>query len=518
MYKILLADDEAIIREGIKTLFNWEDIGYEICGEATNGDQTLAMIRSLNPDVVLLDIRMPKMTGIDVIATARSEGFEGFVIILSGYSDFRYAQEAIRFRASDYLTKPVDEDKLEEILKRIKSTLDGQLIQSSGSTELMSRARKAMLEDLLVGKISPSADTYKDCGLTDTCYQIVLTEKYGMLNNDASYDFGELMRVSGHSLRSFEQINPDGTNCILLKGTSAINRFKDFLSRYDSDNLPQKDSPLDTLFFTYGHVVEDPSDLPHSYAEASWLLSRRFFCDQGQHILSFTDLPELENTTPVLSDEILSNYVNRLFNTISAFNRNQVAEILTELKKSLFSASDSISDIRLFLSDLFLQVKALLSQRYPDAEKILPSNQAILQKVQGSHYLYETILYFSQTYETIMTALGNSSRDSVLNDVLYYVDHNYTDNITLENIAPLFGYNSSYLGKIFTKKMGISFNTYVEHVRLDRSKELLLREDLKVYAIAEQVGYRNVDYFHIKFKKYTGMSPAEFRKKTKDDV
>lgn len=112
----------------------------------------------------------------------------------------------------------------------------------------------------------------------------------------------------------------------------------------------------------------------------------------------------------------------------------------------------------------------------------------------------------------IMSATGNPSRDTILDDVLYYIDHNFRNNIKLETIAPLFGYNSAYLGKIFTRSVGESFNSYIDHKRIDQSKQLLLENNLKVYEIAEQVGYKNVDYFHKKFKKYVGISPAEFRK------
>ena len=112
----------------------------------------------------------------------------------------------------------------------------------------------------------------------------------------------------------------------------------------------------------------------------------------------------------------------------------------------------------------------------------------------------------------IMNATGNPSRDTVLDDILYYIDHNFRSNIKLEGIAPLFGYSSAYLGKIYNKTMGESFNSYVDHRRIDYSKELLKENRLKVYEIAGQVGYNNVDYFHKKFKKYTGMSPAEYRK------
>lgn len=112
----------------------------------------------------------------------------------------------------------------------------------------------------------------------------------------------------------------------------------------------------------------------------------------------------------------------------------------------------------------------------------------------------------------IMNATGSPNRDSVLDDVLHYIRHNYAGNITLEAIAPLFGYNRSYLGKIFAEKTGQSFNSYVDLVRIERAKELLLSSNAKVYSIAEQVGYKNVDYFHIKFRKIAGQSPAQFRR------
>ena len=118
----------------------------------------------------------------------------------------------------------------------------------------------------------------------------------------------------------------------------------------------------------------------------------------------------------------------------------------------------------------------------------------------------------SEQIEAAMNALGSSSKDTILADVLFYIDHNFQNNIKLETIAPLFGYNSAYLGKIFTKSVGESFNSYVDHRRIEHAKKLLLENRLKVYEIAEQVGYKNVDYFHKKFRKYMEMSPAEFRK------
>ena len=112
-----------------------------------------------------------------------------------------------------------------------------------------------------------------------------------------------------------------------------------------------------------------------------------------------------------------------------------------------------------------------------------------------------------------MNSVGYSSGENVLDEVLYYIEHNYQENLKLESIASLFGYNSSYLGRLFTKKLNVNFNTYLDQVRIAKAKELLANPSLKVYEIAKMAGYNNVDYFHRKFKKHEGTSPAEYRKK-----
>ena len=132
--------------------------------------------------------------------------------------------------------------------------------------------------------------------------------------------------------------------------------------------------------------------------------------------------------------------------------------------------------------------------------------------IDSKFYLYEITEYFTSQFETVMNSIGNSSRDSILDDIIFYIDHNYQTNIKLETIAPLFGYNSAYLGKIFSKTVGENFNNYVDSIRIKHAKQLIIENKLKVYEISEAVGYKNVDYFHKKFKKYVGQSPAEYRK------
>jgi two-component system response regulator YesN len=112
----------------------------------------------------------------------------------------------------------------------------------------------------------------------------------------------------------------------------------------------------------------------------------------------------------------------------------------------------------------------------------------------------------------ILSSIDNTSRDSVIESILCYINRNYKENLKLETISPLFGYNSSYLGKVFNARLGETFNTYLDRLRIENSLSLLELDSLKIYEVAEKVGYCSVDYFDIKFKKFMGVSPKEYRK------
>jgi two-component system response regulator YesN len=214
-----------------------------------------------------------------------------------------------------------------------------------------------------------------------------------------------------------------------------------------------------------------------------------------------------------ITPEILGQYAADFISYLQTFNRKKVISTLSELEDFLYDVKNNISEVKLFLTDMYLRIKEGISVVYSNASIPFDSNTSVLNLLTDMHYLYEIIQFFSEQFEMIMNSTGNPSRNSVLDDVLYYIDHNYQNNIKLETIAPLFGYNSAYLGKIFSKTVGENFNSYVDQVRIKHAIELLVENKHKVYEIAEMVGYKNVDYFHKKFKKYVGESPAEYRKK-----
>lgn len=522
METLFIADDEASIREGLKCIIDWEELGFSLCGEASNGKDALSRILALQPDLVLLDVKMPGIHGTEVIRLAREAGFQGKCIILSGYSDFKYAQEAMKSGVRFYLTKPIDEDELMQTITQIREELAEERQHSSHFAHYKSKAKNVVLHELLhsAPEFPLSEEDREIFRLTADVYQVVVCEDFHTPSAAAPYTFAEMLKVTNRDNIIFDYLNTDGRDVVLLKGIHGLNKLGDFLERLDLGDS-QEGSPMDSMFLAYGRPVHTVEEIHLSYEDASALLARRFFCLPGQHTAGYDTLPRAVEKQASTSDtsapftwdaDTVTGYARRLTDYIGAYNRRMTVDTLQEIELGLMSAPNEIDEIRLLLIDLYLQIKENLTRDYPNAGLSFRNNSEAIDYIHSRSYLYEILRFLSEQIETAMNALGGSSKDTILADVLFYIDHNFQKNLKLEAIAPLFGYNSAYLGKIFTKSVGESFNSYVDHKRIEHSKKLLSENRLKVYEIAEQVGYKNVDYFHKKFRKYVGMSPAEFRK------
>lgn len=515
MYHILIADDESIIRQGLKYIIDWESYGFSIIGEASNGLEALDIMKSKSPDLVLLDIRMPKLSGLEVVREARKAGFQGKVIILSGFSDFNYAKEAIAQGVQYYLTKPIEEEELEKIVVDMANQLKEEKRKKQVLDNYLEKAKTNILKDLFHNTFNEVSYNLEDLNMTADSYQVVIYEKYSHNIEDISYNFADLLRVTNKSNNSFDSMELDQKQIVLLKGNYARLRFQDFLSRYERVLKPQKGSPLDSIFLVYGRPVEILSDIHFSYEDACYLMERRFFCEESQHTLGYEELLHFPVESFLLTHEICRQYSEKLVNYIQAFNKNLLEDTLEELKDKLYHSNNSPDEIKRFLTDLYLMVKEHVYHLYSKSDIPFLPNGTIIEQIDAKFYLYEIMDLLLEQCNMIVHSIGNTSREHVIDSIVHYIKHNYMENMKLETIAPLFGYNSSYLGKIFNKKMDMSFNSYVDTVRVDEARKLLEHSALKVYEIAAQVGYQNVDYFHMKFKKYMNMSPAEYRKKMK---
>jgi len=518
MRKLFIADDEASIRDGIKLLVDWEELGYKVCGEAGNGNDAIIKILETKPDVALLDIKMPGLSGLEVIEQARNANLNCQFIILSGYSDFKFAQVAMRLGVYRYLTKPIDEDELTALIQEINGLLDKENSNKTKEAFLSRKSQKEVLQNIIAGNIDLDMVDAELLEIKADCYQIIAYENFKMDEAELPYQFSELFNAVGGQENNrkplFIAFEYKHRNLLLLLGNMALSRFKRFLEHYERS--VEKGSPLDSLFIAYSEPVESLDQLKTAYDNTIELLKHRFFCVAGQHVLSADDLPTVRATaepTYEIDDDKIRSFSFEIVNYIQSFNRRKVAESLYALEEYFYDINLDNDKIKLFLVDAYLQIKDMMQHHYSGQQLNFYTNSEIIAYIQNTHYLYEIFTLFSKQFEEVMTQLGNSTRDSVMDDIFYYIEHNYQANIKLETIASLFGYNSSYLGKVFTKTAGENFNSYIDKVRIKYATEFLKETDMKVYEISEKVGYRNVDYFHKKFKKITGESPVEYKKR-----
>lgn len=507
---VLIADDETIVLEGLKYIIEWNKLGFSICDTAVNGEDTLHKIWTYHPDLVLLDIRMPKLTGIEVVQKATEGGFTGKFIILSGMSDFKLAQTAMRYGVDFYLTKPIDEDELEHAVSTVRELIQTEAKNQFSFNQYKNKAKQSILQEILYNTCDYYSVDLNDLHLDTTIYQVITYENYNQNFFHSVWNFGEMISVTNQDNNSFDIIEIEQRKVILLKGSYAISKFKKLLHHYQ--NTPEKGSPFDSVFIAYGQRVYQVSDLHLSYEDIYHLLERRFFCDENQHIIGYEEL--LSHNTPVyeITKELAPDYAAHFTSYIQSNNTTLLTADLKELTNFLRHTKADITDIKHLLVDIYILVKQKIMQVYSNEDNPFLPNSSVIGLIEGKYYLYEIISFLAEQFKLWTHSVGCSSAENVLDEVLYYIAMNYKENLKLESIAPLFGYNSSYLGKMFSKKLGINFNTHLDQVRIEAAKELLMQDDLKVYEIAEQVGYSNVDYFHRKFKKHMGTSPADYRK------
>lgn len=512
MLNVLIADDEEIIREGLKFVVDWNKLGFSICGEASDGDEALKKIIEIKPDLVLLDIRMPNLLGTEIVQLTREQNYNGHFIILSGYSDFKYAQTAIHYSVDSYLIKPIDEDELYQAVNEVKNSLLLEQQNSNRINQYREKAKLTILRDILLNNSIMDNIDLDEINLTASVYQVIIYKNYSQETHNLTYSFADLLKVSNQGNTSFEYANVHQMDVILLKGDFALKRFKNILKHYE--DKPQKGSPLDSLFISYGRLVYKPEDIHFSYKDALNLLDRRFFCEPNQHTIGFEQSPDFNVTIYRITPEETKKYCDIFCYCFQSNNRNALVDALSDLEKNLFHTQSDISEIKIFLADIYLQVKQTIQRIYRTVDIPFPTNSLVINYINNRYYLYEIIQFFSEQFDLILNSVGDSSNGRIWDDIINYIHINCHNNLRIENIAPLFGYNCSYFGKIFSKKFDCNFNTYLDHVRIEKSKQLLLQENLKVYEVAEKSGYKNVDYFHKKFKKYVGETPAEFRKRS----
>jgi two-component system response regulator YesN len=384
-----------------------------------------------------------------------------------------------------------------------------EIITEEEQSRLWEWVKQQLLVGMVKGHEQPRAELLEAIGWQDSSYQVVYSRSFQSGQQEGRYYLSDLLLFGSHENGTFMRFLEGEGEVLLLRGKGAIKYLKSFMDHYLTIS-PEPGSPMYSLFFTCGNVVKRPEDIHQSYQTARRLMQRRFFAEKNQHIMDTREFTG--GKRKALDAETVEQFGEELVNSIQTFNKSLLAHQIQRLWQYLKESQEQEEVVRIFLTELYMQIWWKIREKHHIPEEDQENSRTVLSGILKLDYLYQVLDCLANDLDGLMHAIGGPSRDSVLNDILFYIQHNMSEQLKLEKIAPLFGYNSAYLGKIFKQNVGESFNTYVDRIRIEEAKKLLKQEKLKVYEISERVGYRNVDYFHKKFLKYVKMSPAAYRK------
>lgn len=505
MLNVLIIDDEPNVRRGLRKIVPWEENGFEVCGEGQDAEDGFNKIMNLNPDIVLIDIKLPGKLGTEVIKEAREAGFTGKFIIVSGYSNFEYAKTGIQYGVKSYILKPIDEDELLDIVLKLKTEIDHEKVWKINE-ELL---KYNELQNIILDE---NDDIEENNPIKEGYYKY---EKFQIALID-DIDI-EVNKVKLEALVKKRLCNYKDIDIIKLESVILI-LFKDFNINHTNKIIIELKSKLDEklkeqVFITLGSEVDNINKIKFSYREARQLMEKRFlFLERG--IISREDIKENSNDN-------LTDFKVIISKIYSYFDINDIEKLNLEFRniEELFIQRNYLEEqIKVMSIKIFLDLKQKLINDYDSNEINIISNEEIIENIYSKISLKSTIDYLLEKFTYFSEQIGTTSSDNIIKRVINYMNKNYYKDLKLEVLAEIFNYNSAYLGKLFKSIVGENFNTYLDKIRIEKAKTLLTEDKLKVYQVCDKVGYKNIDYFHNKFKKYVGISPLNYKKQCDKDV
>lgn len=528
MIKVLIVDDEPKLREGLRIFIDWESYGYHVVDTAANGYDALSKYEEHHPDVIIADIRMPGMDGLQLIKALRERDYDLHILILSGYADFDYAKKAITHRADGYMLKPVDEEELISYLETIKQAVELKEMSVQWNNTAKEYNHEAFItalieqstytlsknDDQLVQNELVVYDQAEELGLLWPSYQILLISV--QYEDEADTTTAALLRKKladlyekssrGYSFTIHSLVG------VLLKQPLVEVELQD-LYTYIAEIVTPEAVYFTAAISSRGYKLQQ---VKTCFEEAKELLRQHFILDQG-NILSNQltnqcddQLDEQDASEGVNKIDTLT-FIEKLYYAIDISNDSLAARLIHRIGQYFVSEGFNEKIIKQRFAEILNVVFTKFVQKRSEQDiKNLEFSDA-LAEIYEVHTLYKLYEKANFIVKEMMNNTGQEGKHQEVKIMLDLIQRNYSDNLKLETLAGVFNYNSAYLGKLFKNETGEYFNTYVDKVRIEKAKDFL-EQGYKVYQVAEKVGYTNVDYFHTKFRKYVGTSPSAYRK------
>ncbi|WP_077533336.1 response regulator [Massiliimalia massiliensis] len=515
MYRLVLIDDEELALEHLSNCLDYTQLHIEICGTSNNGNSGLELICLNNPDIVVTDIKMPGLTGIDLLKTL--SGFESppEVIFVSGYSDFEYAKQAIQYGASDYILKPISPDELSQALqkaiikilkkrkaaqerlelyqsfKEIQTSYEFQSLKSYliGQSPMVPETTHLLPDNLTVYiMLTVSVSDERKRPLSDIWNQIT---KLALTPNTLIFDNGS---ISSILLGSFSDENISSQAMALAEKIIMV---------------LEKDENLDVTI-GISNVCHDKSKFPDIFAQSSQvLLQKLFFPDQKVFYYHQSHITE---------DQFFSKVCSTLLNYMKTADKTSVSHYLKTVFQSMHSL-DTQTAITKNQTEFWCRIILEIEHTQSFIHKHIITNDLLNEWIRSMNYakthnelfvLVERTIY---DFVDLMNSGHSANTKSVIQNALIYIEENYAQHLTLAKVAQHVYLSNSRFSTLFAEEMKEPFSKYLTNKRIEKAKELMKNPYAKIYEISYAVGFQDARYFSAVFKRSTGLTPMEYLKR-----
>lgn len=539
--KVFLVEDEMVIRRGIKNSIDWEKEGYIFCGEASDGELAYPMIIKEKPDILITDIRMPFMDGLELCKLVKEELPNIKILILSGYDEFDYAKEAIRLGVTEYLLKPISSGKLLEALNGVSESIrrekeDKDLVRKymEEMRENTEHEKQKFFEQMIAGNLSmaDALETGKkyEMNLSAGMYNLLLFRfTLGEENRKSRELLGEaeyaIKKLTERLEYVFEfQRDVEGWAFLLMADNEEqmSERVKE-LSK-DLEEIMKNYSTI-AYFGGIGQPVARLRELEESFREAERALAARFTMELNR-IISVEDIRMAQNVDTLDDIEITSfgeiektrTMLEKFLNNgaedeIDEFVDVYINELPEENLKSVLMRQYIIMDAYIVMMSFCEKIEGIEGEMQAQSEELKNSMKTIQTLEEIKNYIRMLLKKIIGVRDTISgrrySDIIEIAKDQIRKTYM-------SDEISLNTIAAEVGMSPSYFSSIFSKEMGKTFVEYLTEIRMDRAKELLMCSSMKTSEIGYEVGYKDPHYFSYIFKKTQNCTPKEFRARGKE--
>lgn len=482
MHSVMIVDDEYMILKGMTKVVDWQAKGFEIVQTARNGQQALAAFKQRPVDLVITDVRMPEMTGIDFMQRLQTLPHMPIVIVLSGYQEFDYVKQALRFGAMDYLLKPVDAVELDKVLDKVKARLEQQnQVDATHHYYLEMQTERLVANEL---DATQTAQLLESAGVAPDANEITV------ICCNAVTDFEALSQACQDQGQNLCYSNQNQFIICFVGPHTLLNQF---VRQLEADQLIAGQS-----FVTVGQRVNQLDRLADSLEQAQTLAELYQFYEDREPFLSGASRTEW-----LRQAEVPKISLDEFKRALTADNQ----EMMATLVKAMFTKLGQEHVAPSYARQVTFLILNVLSNNQTLSNQEYEQRLATIDDAPTIAVLEQAALTMIANYEPKQQNAFSQN----INRVVDIVNKEFAQDLSLTQVADRLHLNPVYLGQLFKKEVHTSFSKYLNQYRIDQAKQMLVNTDDSINNIALAIGYTNSGYFYKNFRVIVGISPKEYR-------